>query len=69
MADAFWALVSGRLQVAERSQAWLARRLGVSRSLVNQWMLGRTPAPSERQRQVAGLLDIRADELDGDRAA
>jgi DNA-binding transcriptional regulator YdaS (Cro superfamily) len=56
--DLFWARVKGRLDAAERSQAWLARRLGVSRSLVNQWMLGRVAIPTERRQQVIDVMGI-----------
>lgn len=39
------------LDAAERSKAWLARKIGVSRGLVQQWEQGRC-TPSQEQREA-----------------
>ena len=59
----FWADVQKRLDAEERTQAWLARRLGVTRSLINQYMLGRIPTPEARRTQVAQVMGMADDEV------
>lgn len=60
--DVFWSRVRGRLQAKERSQAWLARQLGVKRQLISLWVYDRQPFPAARRAQIAALLDINDDE-------
>jgi hypothetical protein len=55
----FWELVIGRLTVMERSQAWLARRLGRNPQTINMYRKGHRPTPERLRREIALLLDIR----------
>lgn len=48
-----------RLRRHERPQAWLARKLGVSRTTVNRWLADnrrREPIPAARVREIKELL-------------
>jgi hypothetical protein len=56
--DEFWKQAGGRLEAMERSKSWLARRIGVSRSQLNNWSNGYRPTPERVRRDVALLLDI-----------
>lgn len=60
--DEFWTRAAKRLEAEERTQAWLARRVGVSKQLVNMWVLGRIPTPAHRLEQVAAILDVTVEE-------
>jgi len=48
-----------------RSQAWLARQLGVHRSTFNNWAQGRATPPPEIIRRTAEVLNVSADVLLG----
>ncbi len=59
--DEFWQAALGRLEAMERTQAWLARRLGVSRQCVHRMVHGKDSTPKQTRRAVAVLLDIRTE--------
>ena len=50
-----------RLTELDRSQGWLARRLGVNRSTVTRWVKGETPILPRRQRELALALGVSVD--------
>lgn len=52
-----------RLAELERTQGWLARRLGVGPSTVNRWIKGTLPILPHRQRELALALGMRVDDL------
>lgn len=41
---------------ADRTPAWLARRLGVSRPTVGRWVQGERPVPASRVEKIRELL-------------
>ncbi len=43
-----------------RSQAWLARKLRVSRQSIHHWIHGKEAVPRARQAQIAVTLGINA---------
>lgn len=47
-----------RLQELERTQGWLARKLGVTPSTVNRWIKGGLPILPNRQREIALALNM-----------
>lgn len=51
------------LGVQNRTRAWLAGELGVSRQVLNRWLKGRAPWPKGRKAQVAALLHADEQEL------
>jgi hypothetical protein len=44
------------LQAAQRSQAWLARHLGIRAETVSHWMQGKWPIPASRHDRIRALL-------------
>ena len=54
-----WGRVLGRLAAAERSQAWLARHLGLPRRTLNRYVLGQRSTPSDLAERIAAVLDLR----------
>lgn len=53
--------VLARLGEIDRTQAWLARRIGRSPSALHNYLTGRRPWPREVRLMVATLLDIKSD--------
>jgi hypothetical protein len=47
-----------RLVELERSQGWLARKLGVTPPTVNRWIKGALPILPNRQREIALALNM-----------
>lgn len=60
----FWKLVWGRLDAEERSMAWLARRIGLTRQALHNYSIGTRQTPPEVKARVAEYLDIRLDEVE-----
>lgn len=52
-----------RLRELERSQGWLARKLGVTPSIVSRWIKGTAPVLPRRQREIALALNMSVDEV------
>ena len=52
-----------RLAELERSQGWLARKMGVSPGTVNRWIKGTLPLLPHRQRELAAHLGVRAEDI------
>ena len=52
-----------RLRELDRTQGWLARRLGVGPSTVNRWIKGPLPILPHRQREIALALGMRVEEV------
>jgi len=52
-----------RLRELDRTQGWLARRLGVGPSTVNRWIKGTLPILPHRQREIALALGMRVEEV------
>lgn len=50
--------IAKRLEEQERSQAWLARKLGVKRQTVGEWVRGDTACPRSRQAQIKLFLGV-----------
>jgi len=46
-----------------RAQAWLAKKLGVSKATVNSWAKGKARCPDKYKPQVAKLLGVSVEEL------
>jgi hypothetical protein len=59
----FWTRALGRLQEMERSQAWLARRVGRTPQAINNYVKGHRPTPKSLQREVALILDLREEQV------
>lgn len=57
------------LKQQERSQAWLARQLGMNESLLNHTLRGRRRVPVGFWPRVAAILGVPAAELIEERAA
>ena len=51
------------LELQGRSQTWLARELGYSYAIVNNYVNNKTQPSKEALRRVAKLLDINVKEL------
>jgi len=59
--------VAVRLEAMERSQAWLARKLGVTRQTIGAYVRGADRCPPARQAQIATIVERKPSELfDGD---
>jgi hypothetical protein len=52
-----------RLQELDRTQGWLARKLGVDPSTVNRWVKGTAPILPHRQRELALALGVRVEDI------
>ena len=52
-----------RLGELERTQGWLARKLGVNPSTVNRWIKGTDPILPRRKRELALALGVRMEDL------
>lgn len=52
-----------RLEELDRSQGWLARKLGVHPSTVHRWVKHSTTFLPQRQREVALVLGVQVEEL------
>jgi DNA-binding transcriptional regulator YdaS (Cro superfamily) len=52
-----------RLGELDRTQSWLARRLGVTPSTVNRWIKGVDPIIPRRRRELALALGVRMEDL------
>jgi hypothetical protein len=46
------------LDEQERSGAWLARQIGVSRMSMSRWLREEEPLPEDREKQIADVLGI-----------
>jgi len=46
------------LEGQERSAAWLARQIGVSRMSMSRWLREDEPLPEDREKQIADVLKI-----------
>lgn len=46
-----------------RSKAGLARAMGVTRQMVQQWAARERPVPAQRRKQIALLLGVPEEEL------
>jgi DNA-binding transcriptional regulator YdaS (Cro superfamily) len=55
--------IVARLRELDRSQGWLARKLGVTPSTVNRWIKGVLPMPARRQRELALVLGVRVEDI------
>ena len=55
----FWRQVRGRLAAEERSLSWLAKRIGVTRSAMGNYVNGYRKTPDRVRTAVALVLDIR----------
>jgi DNA-binding transcriptional regulator YdaS (Cro superfamily) len=55
--------IVARLRELDRSQSWLARKLGVTPSTVNRWIKGVQPMPARRQREMALVLGVRVEDI------
>lgn len=55
-----------RLTELDRTQGWLARKLGVDPSTVNRWVKGTAPILPHRQREIALALGVRVEDLSTD---
>jgi DNA-binding CsgD family transcriptional regulator len=60
--ERFWLAVLGRLSAQERSQAWLARQLGMSRQRLSTYVRGDCKTPDHIRDRVALVLDLRNEE-------
>lgn len=49
------------LEGHERSQSWLARRVGISRSYLTRLFNGERPLSDDLARSIAEVLDVPAD--------
>lgn len=47
------------LDEQDRSQAWLARQIGVSRMSMSRWLRGEEPMPEDREKQIVDVLAIK----------
>lgn len=47
-----------RLRELDRTQGWLARKLGVSPSTVNRWIKGTKPLLPHRRREISLILGV-----------
>jgi hypothetical protein len=56
MADLEPAELGDLLQAAQRSQAWLARQLGIRAETISHWMHGSWPIPQSRHDRIRSLL-------------
>lgn len=54
----FWESVVGRLAAMERSQAWLARRVGKLPTTLNNYRKGHRPTPERLKRDIALVLGL-----------
>lgn len=52
-----------RLTELDRTQGWLARKLGVDPSTVNRWVKGTAPILPHRQRELALALGVRVEDV------
>lgn len=57
--ESFWQQVRGRLEAEERSLSWLAKRIGVKRSALGNYVNGHRTTPESVRKAVALVLDIR----------
>jgi hypothetical protein len=46
------------LKRRERSGAWLAKQIGVSRMSMSRWLRKTESLPLDREKQIAAVLDI-----------
>lgn len=53
-------LIAKQLEDEGRSQAWLARKLRVSRQTMGAWLRAEEPCPLSRQAQIATHLNVKA---------
>lgn len=53
-------LLATLLQEQNRSQAWLGRKLRVSRQTIFLWVGRKEPVPTARQAQIAVTLGVKA---------
>jgi len=51
------------LREKERTQAWLARQLGVSRATVTYWVQGKLPVSESRKIEMAKIFQFPVDLL------
>ena len=56
-------LILKRLRELDRTQGWLARKLGVHPSTVNRWVKGIDPILPRRKRELALALGMRMEDL------
>ena len=56
-------LILKRLRELERTQGWLARKLGVNPSTINRWIKGTDPILPRRRRELALALSVRVEDL------
>ena len=52
-----------RLRELDRTQGWLARKLGVGPSTINRWIKGTLPILPHRRRELALALGMRVEEI------
>lgn len=52
-----------RLRELDRTQGWLARKLGVTPSTINRWIKGTLPILPHRQRELALALGVRVEDI------
>lgn len=50
----------------DRSMVWLAERMGVSRTSLYRWLMGKEPMPEKRKVEMARLLRVPQRELFGE---
>ncbi len=55
----FWERVIAELAAIERSQAWLARRVGRNPQTLNMYRKGRRPTPKGLRREIGLILGLK----------
>ena len=57
--------IKDRLMEMERTQAWLARKLGLTQATISRWLNGNAPWPMSPRRlpQIAEVLGLTVEDL------
>lgn len=55
--------IRGELDMQDRTQAWLADKVGVTRTAVSYWLSGRSSMTAAKLLRVASILGIGVDRL------
>jgi transcriptional regulator with XRE-family HTH domain len=58
MDEEFWQRALGRLEAMERSQGWLAKKAGMSRQRLNNYVRGYRRTPDDIRLRVEAHLDL-----------